>query len=394
MISVEEAKELIVKSTGPIAPVEQAISKSLFHVLAEDVVSPTHYPPFNQSAMDGFAIIHSDYLDQKEIELTGEAPAGKPFIGNISSAQAVRVFTGAQIPEGADTVVMQEKVSVENSKLIISDTSLTYEANVRKKGSVIKKGDVALKSGTMLTPAAIGFLTTLGITQINIFPKPKVTVIITGNELQTTDNPLADGQVYESNSAMLQSAFQSINIHSASVLTIGDDEKLTTDTIRQAIAISDLVLISGGISVGKYDFVNTAMLQLGVQNIFYKILQKPGKPLFFGKHHNCLLFGLPGNPAAALTCFYEYAYPALRIMQGFSDIFLKQIHLPVSSTFPKKSGLSFFLKGKITNGKVEILDGQESNNIGSFAIADCLIYVPSKKTDITIGEMVEVHLLP
>ncbi len=394
MISVEKAKELVTSTTGRLAPVCQSVLKCLHQVLAEDVVSHIAYPPFNQSSMDGFAILHSDYLEQKEIELKGEAPAGKPFNRKISFGQAVRVFTGSKIPEGADTVVMQENVSVENGKLIIREPTLTYLANVRIKGSHITEGTVALKSGTVLNPAAIGFLTGLGVTSVSIFPKPKVSILITGNELQAPGTLLSDGQVYESNSFALQSALESINIVSVETFRVLDDEKLTAETLQKAITGSDMVLVSGGISVGKYDYVANAMQQLGVQSIFYKVLQKPGKPLFFGKQNNCLLFSLPGNPAAALTCFYEYVYPALRIMQGYSDIFLKQVTLPVLCDFNKKAGLSFFLKGRIINGSVEILEGQESNNIGSFALADCLIYVPTEKTFLHSRETVEVHLLP
>ena len=394
MISVEEAKERIIKSTSRIAPANSPTSKSLLSVLSSDVISPICYPPFNQSSMDGFAILFSDFKEQNEIEVIGEAPAGNPFTGKIRSGQAVRVFTGSQIPEGADTVVMQEKVIIEKDNLVVHDSELVCGDNVRKKGSHIKEGEVALKSGTMLTPAAIGYLAGLGTAAVNIFPVPKVTVIVTGNELQSPGNSLADGHVYESNSTMLQTALASVNIGSAAVTIIKDDENLITETIANAVVSSDMVIISGGISVGKYDYVHGALGRVGVQNIFYKVHQKPGKPLFFGKHKRCLIYALPGNPASVLTCFYEYVYPALRIMQGYSNPFMKQIHLPVSSNFNKNSELSFFLKGKIAGDAVEILQGQESNNMGSFALADCLVYLPEGKMDLTKGQSVEVHLLP
>ena len=394
MISVEEAKELIVKSTTQLKPVQQEISKSLNQILSEDVISPINYPPFDQSAMDGFAIFHSDILDKKEIEIIGEAPAGSPYKEKIPSGKSVRIFTGGKIPEGTDTVIVQERVSIANGKIISEDQQIVKGANIREKGSQIEKGEIVLRKETVLNAGAIGFLASLGITYVNVFPKPRVSIIVTGNELQKPGLPLVNGQVYESNSFALKSALESINISTVNIFAIGDDEKITKDTLASAIHDSDVVLVSGGISVGKYDFVGKCLQELQVENIFYKISQKPGKPMFFGRKNNCLIFGLPGNPASALSCFYEYVFPALKIMQGFEEIFLKKLNLPVSSDYKKKEGLSLFLKGKTSDGKVAVLSGQESNNIGAFAFADCLIYLPAEKGNIKSGEMVEAHLFP
>ena len=394
MISVEEAKELIVKSTARLKPIQQEISKSLNQILSDDVISPINYPPFDQSAMDGFAIFHSDILEKKEIEIIGEAPAGSPYNEKITSGKSVRIFTGGKIPEGTDTVIVQERVSIANGKIIAEDTGILKGANIREKGSQIKKGEVVLRKGTALNAGAIGLLASLGITSVTIFPKPKVSIIVTGNELQKPGLPLVNGQVYESNSFALKSVLESIHISTVNIFSIGDDEKITKDTLASAIHDSDVVLVSGGISVGKYDFVGKCLQELQVENIFYKISQKPGKPMFFGKKNNCLIFGLPGNPASALSCFYEYVFPTLKSMQGFKEIFLKKLNLPVSSDYKKKEGLSLFLKGRIAESKVEVLAGQESNNIGAFAFADCLIYLPSEKGNIKSGEMVEAHLLP
>lgn len=394
MISVEEAKELIVKSSRALAPVVQSVSKSLHHVLAHDVVSPTHYPPFNQSAMDGFAIVYADYAKNNSIEIIGEAPAGSPFKGKVTAGTAVRIFTGAKIPEGADTVVMQEKVSVEKGKLIIRDNALVQGINVRPEGQLIKKGETTLKKGLVLNAGAVGFLTGLGIMSVSVYPKPKVSIIVTGSELQKPGKRLKEGQVYESNSYALIAALESIGVSPLRVVSVDDSEKQTTGALRTALATSDVVLVSGGISVGEYDFVAKSLQELKVENIFYKISQKPGKPLFFGKRGNCLIFALPGNPASVLNCFYQYALPAIKIMQHTPEIFLKKLHLPIAASFSKKEGLGIFLKGKIADGKVEVLPGQESNNIGAFAFADCIIYLPSSKGNVITGEPVEVHLLP
>lgn len=392
MISVEAAKKLIVVTAKSLPPVQLEISMALNQVLAEAVFSPIDYPPFHQSAMDGFAVFHSDILEQKAIDIIGEAPAGNPFKGKISNGQSVQIFTGAKIPEGADTVIIQERVSIEKGKIVSDGSPLAKGANIREKGFQIKKGDVALHNGTVLNPGAIGFLAGLGIASVSVFPKPKVSIIVTGNELRKPGTQLKDGQIYESNSFALKTALESIGIVMYQVSNIGDDEGATKESLAFAITNSDVVLVSGGISVGKYDFVGKSLQELQVENIFYKIAQKPGKPLFFGKKNDCLVFGLPGNPASALSCFYEYVCPALRIMQGFTEVFPKK-YLPISTDYEKREGLSLFLKGKTSEGKVKVLDGQESNNIGSFALADCLIYLPADIEKVENGEMVEVHLI-
>lgn len=392
MISVEEAKKLIVVTAKSLPPVQMEISKALNHVLAEAVFSTIDYPPFHQSAMDGFAVFHSDISSLNEIKIIGEAPAGNPFKGKVSSGQAVQIFTGAKIPEGADTVIIQEKVSIKKGKVIPDGSPLLKGANIREKGSQIKNGDIALHNGAILNPGAIGFLAGLGVSSVSVFPKPKVSIIVTGNELQKPGMQLENGQIYESNSFALNAALESIGMVAAHVSSIGDDERNIKEFLAFAIANSDVVLVSGGISVGKYDFVGKCLEELEVENIFYKIAQKPGKPLFFGKKNDCLIFGLPGNPASALSCFYEYVCPSLRIMQGFTEVFPKK-HLPISSDYEKREGLSLFLKGKTTAGEVKVLSGQESNNIGSFALADCLIYLSADKGRVERGEMVEVHLI-
>ncbi len=394
MTSVEDAKKLIVKTAIRLNPVQLEITKSLNYVLAEDINSPIHYPPFDQSAMDGFAILHSDILEQKEIEIIGEAPAGNPFKAQINSGQTVRIFTGGEIPDGTDAVIIQERVSIKNNTIISDGAPLAEGANIRRKGSLIKKGDVALMKGMVINPGAIGFLSSLGIEVIPVYPKPKVSIIITGNELQKPGTALINGQIYESNSFALIAALESIHISVHEVVTIADDEKQTTAALQQAMSNSDIVLVSGGISVGKYDYVGNCLQELNVETVFYKIYQKPGKPLFFGKQKECLIFGLPGNPASVLNCFYEYVFPAVKIMQGYKEFFLKKLNLPFSADYNKKEGLSLFLKAKIIDGQAEVLTGQESNNIGAFAFADCIIYLPAAKGNVKAKELVEVHLLP
>lgn len=394
MISVEEAQGLVVSNAVKLSSVKKNISEVLHAVLSEDILSPIAYPPFDQSAMDGFAVMYSDFIKSIPLEIVGESAAGIPFAEALQPGQAIRIFTGAKVPEGADTVVMQEKVSVEKGKLIIQDKTLESGSNIRTKGSQIKERRIVLEKGLVINPGTIGLLASLGITEVNVYSSPRVSLIVTGDELVKPGNKLENGQVYESNSYCIKAALESVNCRLVEIIHVGDNEKQTEEKLKFAIQNSDIVMATGGISVGKYDFVGNALIKLGVQNIFYKIAQKPGKPLFFGKFNSCLIFGLPGNPAAALSCFYEYVLTAIKIMQGHADIFLSKQMYPVASDSIKKEGLSLFLKGKLSNGKVNVLEGQESSNISAFSVADCLIYLPAQKGNILAGELVEVHFIP
>jgi len=234
----------------------------------------------------------------------------------------------------------------------------------------------------------------MGINSVKVNASPRITIIITGSELKKPGASLKNGEIYESNSFALNSSLQSIHLKSSQTITVKDSEKEIFSALKKAISNSDLVLVTGGISVGDYDFTGSSLKKIGVKNVFYKIKQKPGKPIFFGKHNKTLIYGLPGNPAAVLSCFYVYVYPAIRIMQGRKDIFLKKIQASITNDYAKKAGLSFFLKGKISGEKVTPLEGQESYILSSFAMADCLIYLPAEKENLKEGELVEVHLLP
>ena len=394
MISVETASALIQVNSKALPPKKVQVTDALGCVLSEDAFSPVSLPPFDQSAMDGYALRISDFQNGKTIKVIGEVAAGGVFKRKLIEGEAVRIFTGAAIPEGADSVIMQEKISIENGMLIINDTQLKVGANIRKAGSQIKKGKVAITKGTIITAGGIGYLTAMGICTVNIIAQPRITIIVTGSELRKPGERLKNGQIYESNSFALNAVLQSLHLKAFKTITVKDNEQTIFSALKKAIANSDLVLVTGGISVGDYDFTGSSLKKIGVKNIFYKIKQKPGKPLFFGKHKKTLIFGLPGNPAAVLSCFYEYVFPALRIMQGRNDTFLKRINLPIANDYPKKKGLSFFLKGKISEKTVIPLDGQESYILSSFALADCIIYLPEETENITAGEMVETHLLP
>ena len=324
--------------------------------------------------------------------MIGEIPAGSPALLRPRTREALRIFTGAPLPANADTVVMQEKVTRDGDEIRIDDPLLKPGSNVRLRGSQTKKGDIALNAGTLLTPGAIGFLAGLGITHVPVRAKPKVTLLITGKELAAPGSALLPGQVYESNSFTLIAALREWNIEPILFFRSDDEEALITGYLFQGIEQGDLVIVTGGISVGDYDLVHQSMLNCGVEPLFYKVKQKPGKPLFCGKKDQTLLFGLPGNPAAVLTCFHEYIVPALRIMSGKTNTAASTVHRMLSAGFSKREGLTYFMKGKLEGETVVPLDAQESYQMNSFAAANCLIVLEEQKTRYEKGELVVVHL--
>lgn len=390
MITVEEAKNKLLKRIRMSSKELIGIDKAIGRVLCEDIYSPISLPSFNQSAMDGYALkLHN----RKKYELIGEIKAGdNPKIG-IKKGQAVRIFTGAAVPPDADCVVIQEKVREKNKYIYIGDYIPKRNDNIRLIGSHIRKGDIALKKGTGLNPAAIGFLTSLGIKHIKSYKNPVVSIVTTGNELQQAGKPLTAGKIYESNSFALAAALQEIGIHPKFTAQLRDDKKILHSTIQRLLRASDVLILSGGISVGKYDLVKETLHKLGVREIFYKVAQKPGKPLFAGRKGSKIIFALPGNPAATLVCYYEYVYPVIRKMQGFNEYFMSKKYVKTSEVIRKKTDRAYFLKGKATYNGVLPLDGQESYMMKSFAEANSLIYLPLEKGDVKKGEDVEVHLL-
>jgi len=393
MISVEEAKRIINENVSALQPINLPLQQAAGLTLAEDVYAATDIPAFLQSSMDGYAFSFSGWKKYKKLKIVGEVAAGSNEPFTLVPQNAVRIFTGAAVPTGADTVVMQEKIRTQNGELIIKDEQLQQGNSVRPQGSEIKAGALALEKETALFPAAIGFLAGIGITEAKVYPNPVISIIITGNELQQPGQPLQHGQVYESNSFALKAVLQQLHINNVQIYYATDKPETVTNTLKKSLQQSDVVLLTGGISVGDYDFVLQAATECGVENFFHKVKQRPGKPLYFGKKENKLIFGLPGNPASVLTCFYQYVVLALKKLSK-RKIILESIQAPLAKTFQKAAGLTHFLKGIYDGKTVTSLDAQESYRLSSFAKANCLIQINEEVTACNEGELVDVHLLP
>ncbi|HSC53068.1 MAG TPA: gephyrin-like molybdotransferase Glp [Phnomibacter sp.] len=391
MISAEEATQIISNSVQPMPVVHLPLQNAKGLVLAQDTVAAQDIPAYPQSSMDGYAIAFDEH--NRRYKIVGEMQAGSNTAFAWQPGTTVRIFTGAAVPPGADTVVIQEKVQVENGEIIIEQHDLKYAANVRPVGSEIEKDTIALQKGDLLTPAAIGFLAGIGFSDVPVYVKPVVQVIVTGNELQTPGSPLQYGQVFESNSFALQSALAQLQIGDVAIHRAPDDLEILQQQLAQALAKSDVVLLTGGVSVGDYDFTLKAMEACGVQPLFHKIKQKPGKPILFGVKGRQLVFGLPGNPASVLTCFYRYVWPALeQMMQKKPSMVLQSAVL--ATPYKKAAALTHFLKANFDGEKLHLLTGQESYKLHSFARANSIAIVPEDVMELKAGDTIQFYLLP
>ena len=389
MISTSEAFSILENLKYPKRIVEVQLFHALNYVLAETVYSPINMPPFRQATMDGFAICLHNSLQYK---IVGEVKAGDFFDTELKPGQVIKIFTGAAVPISAQAVIQIEKVSVSDSNLFL-DEIIKPETNVRQLGAQIIKDAIALVKDSYLNPAAIGFLTALGITKVKVYQKPDIGIIITGNELVSAGENLPNGKVYESNSIMLKTALYNANFKDISLHHIDDDFENTKKTLEKVINENDIVVVSGGISVGDYDFVGKALESLNVEILFYKVNQKPGKPLLMGKQGDKIIFALPGNPAASLTCLYVYVLPTLQRYSGIDGKYGSNLKKSLAHNHAINNTRSQFLKASIVNDEVTVLSHQDSGMLNSFALANALVYASEGKYQLLKGDKVSVYLI-
>lgn len=376
MISIQEAIDISLQKTEVSQKTEiSKLADALGHKLAENIYSKMDMPPFPQSAMDGYALkIH----DKNVYTIIAEQKAGDGNDFKLEAGEAIRIFTGAMLPKSADSIVIQEK-AIRKADLLYLESKAKLGSNIRPQAEQIKKGELALEKNFMLNPASIGYIASLGISEVKVWAKPKVGIISTGNELVSPGNKLKPGQIYESNQLMLTSALREKGIHNVISYKVKDNLKATEFLIEKALEECDYLLISGGISVGDYDFVAKALHTNKVDCHFYKVAQKPGKPIWFGSKNGKLVFALPGNPAAALSCFYVYVLPSIKKWQGLKDYKIKWGKSLLKEAYFKKGIRPQFLKAKTNDKEIEILDGQNSSMLASFSMANALCFLDGKE---------------
>ena len=395
MVTVKQAKNLLIKNVNLLESVSKDLLNVVGYVMAEDIFSPIDLPPFTCSAMDGYAIHSSDIRDKLPVKLKikGEVRAGDFKKINVAKSEAVRIFTGAPIPSGLDCVVMQEHTDQKNSFVLVKKRVRKSE-NTLCKGEELRKGQKILGRGALLNPWVVGFLAIMGIDKVKVIRKPKVYLIVTGSELVIPGIPLKPGKVYDSNSFSIYSALKNMGIEKISVVRRGDNLATIKKAFEKATTSSDVIIFSGGVSVGKYDFVRELCEKVRVQTIFYKVEQKPGKPLYFGGYKGKIVFGLPGNPVSSLVCFYEYVYAAIRKIMGLYPPFLEEKTLTLLKEIRNKGDKVSFLRGRFYSNTVVPFKYQSSHMLSSFAKANCLIIVPKNSKLIKKGEKIKVHILP
>lgn len=387
MVSIEEALKLVNHQDVELTHDELPLVQSLDCYLSKQIISPFDLPSFDNSAMDGYAVCGN----HKSYEIIGEVAAGSTSETRLEAGQAIRIFTGGKVPANTTSVIMQEKVEVEGTTLIPQDT---YEEgkNIRRMGSEVAEGQVVFEVGHRITPATIGVLSSLGFGSVSTHQQPVIHIISTGNELIEPGEIKEIGQIYESNSPALTAALQDHGFYCGGKRKIEDDLDAISDGIEDDLEQCDMLLITGGISVGDYDYVKQALEENGVEEVFYKVFQKPGKPLYFGRRDNQFVFALPGNPASSLTCFYVYVLPLLQRLSGGIGRGLARVNLPLSHSYQIKFDRPVFLKASIEGGHVSILDGQGSSMIHSMAMGNALALVKGP-VQLEAGDLVECLLI-
>ncbi len=313
LITINEARDRVLYAVSPLSCESVALPAALGRVLARDVRALADTPPFPSSAMDGYAVRAG--AAERALEIVGESRAGRPSPVSVGPGQAVRISTGAAVPDGAEAVLRQEDVERRDGR-IVPRVAVNPGEHVRWPGEDMRAGTEVLRAGTRLGPAELGAAAAAGAGGLSVARRPRVSVLCTGDELREPGTPLGPGEIHNSNAPMLVALAQRAGAEAGTARRLPDDRGATTAALSEAIAASDVVLVSGGVSVGPHDHVKPALLELGVQERFWGVSLQPGKPTWFGSLGDTLVFGLPGNPVSAFVTFVLFAAPALAALQG------------------------------------------------------------------------------
>ena len=374
------------------------IRSALGRVLSEDITTPVNVPAHINSAMDGWAIRCEDLADNPAAALTeiGTSFAGRPFQGAVSKGQCVRIFTGGVVPESCNAIVMQEKARADG-KAITFNTGVQPGQNVRYAGEDLKQGAVALARGRVVRPAELGLLASLGISDVSVYRPLRVVFFSTGDELVSIGSPLAEGEIYDSNRYTLHGMLTRMGCDVIDMGVVRDDPALLERAFHDASEIGDVVITSGGVSVGEADYVKQLLGKLG-EVVFWKIAMKPGRPLAYGKIGKAHFFGLPGNPVSVMVTFYQFVRDALLILQGVNPIPVQPLLKAVCTSAIKKApGRTEFQRGilYLEDGiyKVRTTGEQGSGILKSMSDANCFIMLHDHVGNVDAGATVEVQIL-
>lgn len=391
MLSYQEALSAIEKYANPLDKVSVCLSEALNHALAEPIKAKAPFPHFDNAAVDGFAV-RWNTREQKEFKFKGEIPAGSMRKSSLKLGEAMAIFTGAPIPQGTKAVVMQEYAERKNGSVVIQRSAESLE-NIRCRGEDFKKGDLLIPRGACLEPQHLALLAALGHDKVRVLRSPNVAVLATGSEIVPPGKKLKRGQIYDSNTPLLEALIKKAGAYPILISKVNDSLVGIRHAIQKGLR-QDVLIVCGGVSVGKYDFVKEALRQEGVRKIFWKIDIKPGKPVFFGRRGKTLVFGLPGNPVSVFVTFEEFVKPALLKMMGkkteplWTEGFL-------TKSFQNGSRPHFIrVCCQKRNARYEItpLEGQGSHQIGTLAKANGILKVDAAET-LALGQKVRMKTI-
>ncbi|HUO58502.1 MAG TPA: molybdopterin molybdotransferase MoeA [bacterium] len=386
----KQALEKVLQGVRPLGEEKIHLTLGLGRKLVGSLFAPYDYPLRDVSAMDGFAFRFQDWKAGKTLRVTGERMAGDPAGSRLVKNQAIRIMTGAPVPPGADTVIPKEKIWLEGDRLHLLEKPLR-EDNIRFRAEGIRKGRRIDLTGESLSSRALGFLASLGVARVTVAKQPRVAVLVTGEELVAPGDKPGKNGVFESNGLMLQAALRERGL-SCTVEWVGDRPKSLSLKAEAALRANDILLVTGGVSVGDRDPTRVALARAGVKQIFWRVAQKPGGPLYFGRKGNKAVFGLPGNPAAVYSCFLLYVLPLLRKLQGLP--FPKPLAARLQRAYKPLGRKTHFVKARLSQGMVKVLGGQGSHLLEMMALGDGLLEVPPGKKALRKGTTLRFYRFP
>lgn len=390
MIGVEEAKRIMLEHVRPLPFTPLVLDLAQDHHLAADVKSVAAHPLFDMSAVDGWALCG----EGPEWTPVAEVAAGQTMAGTLVPGHCVRIFTGAQVPNGTERVIMQEHAVRMESMIRCRDGLPPLGANIRRMGEQFTGGELLARTGDRLDPATIGLIAMGGIEEVEVSFKPWVAVVRTGSEFIEEGSPRM-GRIFSSNEWMLFAALRKelCEVDDDGAFIAADDDADIGNAIEQA-SEADVMITTGGVSVGDHDRVRAVLEKMGARIHFHGVAQKPGKPMLFASLNGKPVFALPGNPRAVMILYWEYVLPFLRAMQGATDPWPRADHVPVAHPVPVKGERAEFRAARVEGGKVTLLADEGSHMLRSLIDADALAYLPSDKRAWNEGEPIEVHYLP
>jgi len=395
LITIAEARELVLSTARPLGTERVPIEAAHGRVLAMDLKAAGDVPPFACSAMDGYAIIDGEA--DRTLAVVGESRAGTPSAEPLTDGEAIRISTGGAIPEGATAVIPQENVEVRDGA-ILARFAVTQGEHIRNAGEDMRAGETVLEAGTTLGGAELGAAVSAGAAELTVYRHPRVQVLSTGDELRAPGEPLGPGEIHNSNAPMLDALASAEGAVTTTPRRLPDDRAATEAGLAGALETNDVVIVTGGVSVGPHDHVKPALATLGVEELFWRVALQPGKPTWFGRRGDTLVFGLPGNPVSAVVTFTLFVRPALAALQGRSETRLLESEAVLGTAIRRNPDREQAVRVRLErrNGALVATPNgpQGSHIVTSLLGADALAFVPAGKGDLEAGATVTLALLP